>query len=766
MSSILLFFVVFQYLLISFSGTSYKRFVVDGASIFLRNPYKITLGKSEKKGKVFSEFSEEEDSIVRRDTEKKKKWFGKGNDVNKKVKEKKNVILGEKQIGKEENNSVGQQNDSVGQQNDPVGQQNDYVGQQNDPVGQQNDPVGQQNDYVGQQNDPVEQQNDPVGQQNDPVEQQNNSVGQQNDPVEQEDNVGIVKKEKKEKIIVEKENEIGVIERENISGVEVINKDSEEDIYNSNVDKNFPADDNNRDDILVRRKKVSNKDSLFMNDIIRGENEDNDDDDNEEEEEKVSKNLENVKLGELSKLQYIFGTNITDNDDDSEIRNESEIDDIDELDEEEYDWTEHVYNYKPTTYLLPGLGGSTLIAEYKNATIHSCSRYLLNSKPFRIWISLSRLLSIQSNIYCTFDTIRLKYDEKKNIYYNQPGVFIDVEKFGNLKGIEYLDYFNNTGIGITKYFNVVGQYFTSHGYVDGESIIGAPYDWRYPLSQQNYKILKEHIEYIYEKRNGTKVNLIGHSLGGLYLNFFLSRVVSKKWKQKHLSKIIFISTPFKGSVKTIRALIQSRKDFISFRITKLIKLSIPESMMKALGNSLGSLFDILPYREYYKRDQVVILINMSNTPIDEDHVQYLVTLCGIYKPECYRNRADVNLKVYTLENWHELLDDKLKAKYENYKLYRERYYNKDHGVPIYCLYSTINKKETEYLLYFETQNTREEPTIYYGTGDGTVGTESLQACSNFYNTVLTHHFSDTSHVGILYTNETAKYIYDIVESPN
>ncbi|ETW62558.1 hypothetical protein PFMC_01573 [Plasmodium falciparum CAMP/Malaysia] len=692
MSSILLFFVVFQYLLISFSGTSYKRFVVDGASIFLRNPYKITLGKSEKKGKVFSEFSEEEDSIVRRDTEKKKKWFGKGNDVNKKVKEKKNVILEEKQIGKEENNLVGQQNDSV----------------------------GQQNDY-----------------------------------------------EKKEKIIVEKENEIGVIERENISGVEVINKDSEEDIYNSNVDKNLPADDNNRDEILVRRKKVSNKDSLFMNDIIRGENEDNDDDDDdEEEEEKVSKNLENVKLGELSKLQYIFGTNITDNDDDSEIRSESEIDDIDELDEEEYDWTEHVYNYKPTTYLLPGLGGSTLIAEYKNATIHSCSRYLLNSKPFRIWISLSRLLSIQSNIYCTFDTIRLKYDEKKNIYYNQPGVFIDVEKFGNLKGIEYLDYFNNTGIGITKYFNVVGQYFTSHGYVDGESIIGAPYDWRYPLSQQNYKILKEHIEYIYEKRNGTKVNLIGHSLGGLYLNFFLSRVVSKKWKQKHLSKIIFISTPFKGSVKTIRALIQSRKDFISFRITKLIKLSIPESMMKALGNSLGSLFDILPYREYYKRDQVVILINMSNTPIDEDHVQYLVTLCGIYKPECYRNRADVNLKVYTLKNWHELLDDKLKAKYENYKLYRERYYNKDHGVPIYCLYSTINKKETEYLLYFETQNTREEPTIYYGTGDGTVGTESLQACSNFYNTVLTHHFSDTSHVGILYTNETAKYIYDIVESPN
>ncbi|SOV21797.1 phospholipase, putative [Plasmodium sp. DRC-Itaito] len=765
--SIFIFLVVFHYLLIYFSGTSYNRFVADGASIFLRSPYKITLGKSEKRGKVFREISEEEDLNVRRDTEKKKIGFGKRDDGNKKV---------------EQNNLVEEQNNLVEEKNNLVEEQNNMVEKEINPQGQ-NNLVEEQNNLVEEQNNLVEEQNNLVEQQNNLVEEQNNLVEEQNNYSGEEDKIGIVKNEEEEKIVVKEKKEIGVIERENNYGVEVSNKNIEENNYTSNIHENTSVDDINKDVILVRKKKVLNNDSLFMNDIIKGENEEDDD-----EKEEIDKSLENVKLGELPKLQFIFGTNITDSDDerddesDDERDDESEMDDMDNMDnmdkldnddddvddnnEDEYDWTEHVYNYKPTTYLLPGLGGSTLIAEYKNASIHSCSRYVLNSKPFRVWISLSRLLSIQSNIYCTFDTIRLRYDEKQKIYYNQPGVFIDVEKFGNLKGIEYLDYFNNTGIGITKYFNVVGQYFTSHGYIDGESIIGAPYDWRYPLNQQNYKILKEHIEYIYEKRNSTKVNLIGHSLGGLFLNYFLSRIVSKKWKQKHLSKIIFISTPFKGSIKTIRALIQSRKDFISFRISKLIKLSIPESMMKALGNSLGSLFDLLPYREYYKRDQVVILINMSNTPIDEDHVQYLVTLCGIYKPECYRNRTEVNLKVYTLENWQELLDHKLKVKYENYKLHRERYYNKDHGIPIYCLYSTINKKETEYLLYFQTPNTREEPTIYYGSGDGTVGTESLQACSNFYNTVLTHHFPDTSHVGILYTEETAKYIYDIVQSPN
>ncbi|GAB67266.1 phosphatidylcholine-sterol acyltransferase precursor [Plasmodium cynomolgi strain B] len=403
----------------------------------------------------------------------------------------------------------------------------------------------------------------------------------------------------------------------------------------------------------------------------------------------------------------------------------------------------------PTTFLLPGVGGSTLIAEYKNALIHSCSNNLLNSKPFRIWISLTRLFSITSNVYCTFDTLRLLYDNEKKMYFNQPGVNITVENYGRLKGIDYLDYINNTGIG---------------GYVDGESIMGAPYDWRYPLHQQDYNLFKDSIEAAYERRNGMKVNVVGHSLGGLFINYFLVHIVDKEWKQKYLSSIMYMSSPFKGTVKTIRALLHGNRDFVSFKIKNLIKLSISDSMMKAIGNSVGSLFDLIPYKEYYDHDQVVIIMNTDPTPIDKNNMQSIVTTCGIYNKDCYLNRTDVKLKVYTLSDWHVLLKDDLREKYNNHKQYRERHFSMDHGVPIYCVYSTLKNKSTDYLLFFQKENLNEEPDIYYGIGDGTVPIESLEACNNFYNATEKKHFENYSHIGILHNADTVKYVYDSLQT--
>ncbi|CRH00844.1 phosphatidylcholine-sterol acyltransferase, putative [Plasmodium relictum] len=414
--------------------------------------------------------------------------------------------------------------------------------------------------------------------------------------------------------------------------------------------------------------------------------------------------------------------------------------------------------YNPTTYLIPGVGGSTLIAEYKNAQINSCGKNVLNSKPFRIWLSLSRLFSIKSNLYCTFDTLRLIYDEKKNSYINQKGVNIRVESYGSLKGVDYLDYFNNNGIGLTKYYNVISSHFISNGYINGESIIGAPYDWRYPLYQQKYDILKAHIEYNYEMRNKKKVNLIGHSFGGLFINFFLSRVVDDEWKDKYLNSVIYINSPFKGSFKTIRALLHGNRDFISFSISKIVKLSISEGMMKAIGNSIGSLFDLIPYREYFEHDQIVILMNLDDNPIDNEKIQSLVKSCGLYDPECYTNRTDVKLRVYTLSNWHNLLSPELKMRYENHLIYTDRNFSMDHGVPIFCIYSTTKKKSTEHLLFFQSPDLSKEPFIYYGEGDGTVPLESLESCSNFANTEV-KYFKEIDHSGVLRSNDVAKYIY-------
>ncbi|ANQ09139.1 Phosphatidylcholine-sterol acyltransferase [Plasmodium coatneyi] len=418
----------------------------------------------------------------------------------------------------------------------------------------------------------------------------------------------------------------------------------------------------------------------------------------------------------------------------------------------------------PTTFLLPGIGGSTLIAEYKDAMIHSCSSSVLNSKPFRLWVSLTRLFSITSNVYCTFDTLRLIYDSEKKMYSNQPGVNITVEDYGRLKGVDYLDYINNTGIGVTKYYNTIASHFLSKGYVEGESIIGAPYDWRYPLYQQDYNLFKETIEATYERRNGMKVNLVGHSLGGLFINYFLVHIVDKDWKAKYLNSVLYMSSPFKGTVKTIRALLHGNRDFVSFKFQKLIKLSISDSMMKAIGNSIGSLYDLIPYKEYYDHDQVVIIMNTDSVPIDDNHMQSIVTSCGIYNKDCYLNRTDVKLKVHTLSDWHVLLKDDLMEKYNNHKPYRDRHFLMDHGIPIYCVYSSLRNKTTDYLLFFQRENLNDEPIVYYGIGDGTVPIESLEACNSFYNAKEKKHFKNYSHIGILHSAESVNYVYDLMQT--
>ncbi|KEG02597.1 phosphatidylcholine-sterol acyltransferase, putative phospholipase, putative [Plasmodium vinckei vinckei] len=418
---------------------------------------------------------------------------------------------------------------------------------------------------------------------------------------------------------------------------------------------------------------------------------------------------------------------------------------------------------KNSVYLIPGLGGSTLIAEYNNAQIESCSSKVLHSKPYRIWLRLSRMGSIKSSIYCLIDTLKLDYDRENKIYLNKPGVIIDVENYGYIKGVAFLDYIKNRPLRLTRYYGIIADKFLENDYVDGKDILSAPYDWRFPLSQQKYHVLKSHIEYIYKLKNETKVNLIGHSLGGLFINYFLSKIVDDEWKKKHINVVIHIGVPFAGAIKAIRALLYNNKGYTLFKIKNILKVSISASVMKAITNNIGSPFDLLPYRKYYDRDQIVVIINMSELPIDEKLVQSIVTECGIYNESCYTDREDVSLKTYTLSNWHELLSNDMREKYENYTQYTDRFFSVDHGIPTYCLYSTTKKKNTEYMLFYQDMHFNQDPTIFYGIGDGTIPLESLEACKKLQNVKETKHFTYYNHLGILKTYKVSDYIYNIID---
>ena len=70
---------------------------------------------------------------------------------------------------------------------------------------------------------------------------------------------------------------------------------------------------------------------------------------------------------------------------------------------------------------------------------------------------------------------RLVYDTTTNIYRNNDGVTIRVPGFG---GTETVEFTNTDNLIRVPGFNDFVQYFVDRGYVRGETIRAAPYDWR------------------------------------------------------------------------------------------------------------------------------------------------------------------------------------------------------------------------------------------------------------------------------------------------
>lgn len=72
---------------------------------------------------------------------------------------------------------------------------------------------------------------------------------------------------------------------------------------------------------------------------------------------------------------------------------------------------------------------------------------------------------------------RLHYDPSTKTFSNTEGVEIETRDFGNTSSVEFLD--PSLDIEITNYFHDVVKRFSKLGYVRGETIRAAPYDWRF-----------------------------------------------------------------------------------------------------------------------------------------------------------------------------------------------------------------------------------------------------------------------------------------------
>ncbi|KAL8490184.1 hypothetical protein ACS0TY_025917 [Phlomoides rotata] len=212
--------------------------------------------------------------------------------------------------------------------------------------------------------------------------------------------------------------------------------------------------------------------------------------------------------------------------------------------------------------LIPGSGGNQLearLTEKYNPSSLWCNRwYPLKKDPdgwFRMWFDPTLLLRPFTK--CFNQRMMIYYDSDEDDYHNAPGVETRVPHFGSTQSLLYLD---PSLKSITSYMEPLVRSLEEIGYINGENLFGAPYDFRYALAAQHHpsKVaskylsdLKSLVESASASNGGKPVILLSHSLGGLFALHLLDRA-SISWRQKYVKHFIALSAPWGGTVDEMR----------------------------------------------------------------------------------------------------------------------------------------------------------------------------------------------------------------------
>ncbi|KAJ4455998.1 putative group XV phospholipase A2 [Paratrimastix pyriformis] len=196
--------------------------------------------------------------------------------------------------------------------------------------------------------------------------------------------------------------------------------------------------------------------------------------------------------------------------------------------------------------VVPGLSGSSLETRYHKTSVPHflCKTHIASWT--RIWIRLTELAP--EIIDCFMQTMTPHFDSVSESYKNCEGVEVRPRDFGGVSGIYELD----PDIGSkAKIYGYLIDALEGMGLKRGETLFGAPYDWRVsdPITNhQNgqYAALQTLTETAFNK-TGRRVHLIGHSLGSPLIHMFLATYTTQEWRDRYVASFISLAGPLGGS---------------------------------------------------------------------------------------------------------------------------------------------------------------------------------------------------------------------------
>ncbi|TKW31828.1 hypothetical protein SEVIR_2G131700v4 [Setaria viridis] len=216
--------------------------------------------------------------------------------------------------------------------------------------------------------------------------------------------------------------------------------------------------------------------------------------------------------------------------------------------------------------LVPGQSCNDLEARLTEAYKPSAPRCgaMKGNEWFGLWKNVSDLAA-HDYVDCFVEQMRLVYDPAINDYRNLPGVETRVLNFGSARGFRDKDplYPKRCVDSIREALEIVG-------YRDGDTLFGAPYDWRYapPVPGQQsqvyscyFKQFKSLVEAA-SKKHHKKVIIFGHSYGGMVVVLEFVRNAPLAWRNKYINHLILVAPVLSaGFLQQARTIASGPADF-------------------------------------------------------------------------------------------------------------------------------------------------------------------------------------------------------------
>lgn len=246
----------------------------------------------------------------------------------------------------------------------------------------------------------------------------------------------------------------------------------------------------------------------------------------------------------------------------------------------------------------------------------------------------------------------------------------------------------------TAYMATLVESLQNVGYVDGKTLFGAPYDFRYGLAADGHSSrvgskflqdLKDLIEKATASNKGKPVILLSHSLGGLFALELLNRNPSS-WLRRHIKHFIALSAPWGGSID----------ELLTFASGNTLGVPLVDPLIvRGEQRSSESNLWLLPSPKFFDIEKPLVISPFANYTAG-DIVQFLNDIGFPEGIQPYKSRILPLIERLAVPE-----------------------------VPVTCMFG-LNVKTPEKLIYrSKAEGFDEQPEVVYGDGDGTVNMASL-----------------------------------------